>query len=338
MGSRPFMICCAAEALLTVALALFAADINLHDRLQPVAGLNTRGFRGPLRLTPRTAGQHRLLIVGDASTFGFGVALDQSLPSYVGSLLTVRAGRTVDKYSMQVINAAAPPDGAYAMRYAVRDFAAFEPDLVLVDGGYDGLCRSCPANRSVMRHRSAIFRATGYWPIVPQYLEEKGVELRERSSAAAQALGRVVSAAGRLAYWVDGVPVPAAARATDEGIAGPDGRVEVAADPSCGSRWAEYCGAVAGAVDEALAQPWVRYVVVMTPPYLSEVHREQQRAMASMVAARYGAMARVRYLDAGEAVDLKDPAMTLGGGIRSARGNQDLGGQIVIGLLPLVQD
>jgi hypothetical protein len=341
---RPIVWAIAFEAVVTLALIVVAVDVNLHDRLEGVAGQNTRGYRGALRLTAPGGGQHRLLMVGDASTFGFGVSLDESLPSYLRYRLWVRGRRTDDKYSVQMINAAAVPDAAYALRYAIRDYARFRPDIVIIDGGYDGFCEGCAPNRSVSRHRSAIFRSTGYWPIVPQYLEERGTMLEARSSYPARFLGVTLAVAGRTAAALDEAAVfgrralSAEGPERRDGIVGADGRVELPREPSCGPRWSEYCGAIAAAVDEALAHPATRHVVVMTPPYLSDRHREQQRVMAAMIAARFGASPLVSYLDAGDAIDLRDPTLALGGGIRTMRGNQELGEQILGRLLPLVTE
>jgi len=320
-ASRGLAAALAAEALVGALFGAVMIDVKLHDRLLPFGGVNMRGYRGPLRVSDRRPGEHRFLMVGDASAFGFGVAMEESFPSYLARTLWIRGGHTTDLYSVTMINAAAVPDGAYAFRYTVRDFARFHPDIAVIHGGYDGLCDGCPANRAVWRRQSAVYRTTGYWPILPQYLEEKGAALREDPSRVRAGAGHVLWTLGAVTHALDRVSGPVD---------------PVATDASCGSRWAEYCGAIAAAVDEALR--YAATVVVMTPPYASDVHRDQQRTLASMIERRYGADRRVRYIDAGDAVDLQDRSLTLGDHLLSARGNKTLADKVVPQLLPLVTE
>jgi hypothetical protein len=179
----------------------------------------------------------------------------------------------------------------------------------MIDAGYDGLCDACPEDRRVWRHQSALFRGAGYMPMLPVSLQEKSAVLARRPSAAARFAGRVAAAAGRAATAID--------------RARPDAEPPAAVrDLGCGARWAAYCTSIQAAVTAGLSR--AKGVVVVTPPYLSDRHRDQQAVLAAMLQREFGAGGRVVYLDRGGAVDLDDPDLSFDGLHLTARGNQRL--------------
>ena len=193
-------------------------------------------------------------------------------------------------------------------------------------------------NNQVYRHQSAIFRATGYLPIMPivpladwlrvRDLSKRGdrvvfkPNLADRSSSeAAQAALRVSAALERQLDKL--VPEATPQSALTQG--------------TCGERWDYYCGCVQRAVDYALRQG--KDVFVVSEPYaikaslagpaghLAEgwkVHIEQQQTLANMLKVRYGHEKRVHYINMGPAVDLADPNMCYDGLHLTAAGNRQL--------------
>jgi lysophospholipase L1-like esterase len=308
----------ALRRLLVLELVTFAlvgiviVDLHLHRRFEEVAGVNVRGYRGALQ-PYRAPTERRLLLVGDSTAFGYGVAWTESFAEYLAKRLTVERNRSVRRGVVRIINAAWLSDGAYALRYAVRDFARLAPDIVLVDAGYDALCEGCAGGRHVWRRESAVFRATGYMPMLPLYLREKELLLAHGSSPGRRAAARV--------YAVAALAVSAADRTTVPPLA------DVRGDGACGPRWSDYCDSIHGTVADALQH--AKGVIVMTPPYVSDVHHDQQRAMAAMLEREFGADPRVVYLNQGHAVALSDPARTFDGVHLTALGNQELAESLV---------
>ena len=75
-------------------------------------------------------------------------------------------------------------------------------------------------------------------------------------------------------------------------------------DADCG-RWSQDRGAIQDAVEHALAHH--QQAIVMTQPFISDLHVEQQRALAGMLLRRFSGDARVRYVNLGRLLDVHDP-------------------------------
>jgi lysophospholipase L1-like esterase len=313
MSVRALLVALAVEVLAFGVFGIVIVDLRLHSRFERVAGVNVEGYRGPL-LPRRRRDERRLLLVGDSTAFGYGVAWTESFGFYLRNRLDVERNRVRPDSVVTMINAATISDGAHAVPYAVRDFRFVAPDVVVVDAGYDALCDGCAENRRVSRHQSALFVHFGYMPMLPQSLREKGAVLAHDPSPVRRAIGRLSGSVSRAAAAID--------RPSHGGEA--PGSVR---DVGCPPQWTAFCGAIHDAVADALS--FARAVVVVTPPYLSERHREQQRAMAAMLQREFAGDNRVLYLDEGSAVDLHDPAMSFDGVHLTARGNQRLAESLV---------
>jgi len=68
----------------------------------------------------------------------------------------------------------------------------------------------------------------------------------------------------------------------------------------CHGQWAHYCASVKNAVQFAIDHR--KKVLVVTQPYLNDLHREQQRELRTMLASRFGANPDVGYVDLGSAI------------------------------------
>jgi hypothetical protein len=107
------------------------------------------------------------------------------------------------------------------------------------------------------------------------------------------------------------------------------GPVVNGASTGCKPPWQMYCESTMHAVD------FVRHrgvqVIVATQPYeqiqrqttadFAARHREQQSELAAMLGRRYGGDPHVRYVNLGESVDLRDPALSFDGMHLTAAGN-----------------
>src|SRR6478736_1227061 len=68
------------------AAVLLAADIRLHHRLERSAGVNIWGYRGPI-VRAKQRGEHRLVVLGGSTAFGYGVDWDQAFPAQLEDAL-----------------------------------------------------------------------------------------------------------------------------------------------------------------------------------------------------------------------------------------------------------
>jgi len=258
------------------------------------------------------------------------VSSDQTIPTYLEPLLQAARQQT----PVSVVNLGWNSEGAYSFAFTLTDYDYLEYDAAILYSGYNDWM----LNNQVYRHQSAIFRATGYLPMLPlvpladwlrvRDLSKRGDQvvfkpnLADRSSSeAAQTALRITQAVERqLGKLVpDSTPASAIAPGT------------------CGERWDYYCGSVRRAADYALSQN--KQVFVVSEPYATratrggpagrivegwQFHVEQQRVLADMLRVVYRDDARVHYVNMGKAVDLADPALCYDGVHLTAAGNRQL--------------
>jgi lysophospholipase L1-like esterase len=63
-------------------------------------------------------------------------------------------------------------------------------------------------------------------------------------------------------------------------------------------------------------------VLIVTEPYISDDHVEQQFELARVLKSRFAAEPRLRYVNLGDAVDLRDPALCWDGMHLTEEGNR----------------
>ena len=153
------------------------------------------------------------------------------------------------------------------------------------------------------RHASMVFRAVGYLPVLTDVL-------------------------GRRRPWDD---------ATRGAIVDPLLRDEAtsSADVSCGAASWALCTAIGETVAWAVARHMA--VVVVTPPYITRRHEAQQESIASMVAERFRGQTRVRVVNMGRAIDLRDRAQSFDGIHPTPLGNQTIGQNLIEPTFQLLQ-
>ena len=151
-------------------LLLLIADLFVHYRAERSAGLNRWGYRGPVasskkqrRAARRHAGrQHGVRLRRAVGSIDSGAAREQ-----------LNASRP-----FSVVNLGFNNEGAYSFVPTLRDFEYLDYDIVVLYEGYNDMPGDEGPNTSVFRHNSAVYRLTGYFPILPLYLDEKAMMLR----------------------------------------------------------------------------------------------------------------------------------------------------------------
>lgn len=281
------------------AVALLLADMAWHRRVAERDGINRWGYRGPIarRHQPR---ENRLVVVGGSAAFGYGRPLDETFPAYLQRNLQQRWRVGFRGIPVTVINLAAVPDDAATFEQTLRDYTDLDYDMVCLYDGYNSL--ESTLDEHSWRRRSAVFRHTGYLPLVPMALA--GEPTIGRPRAAISATGTVLAAAS-------------------------------AADSICGPKWDRYCRVMNDAVRYVLQSG--RTAIVVTPPLASPMHGEQQRALAADLRARYGRDPRFHYLDLGSAVDLRDRDLSFDGVHLTAGGNDRIADELTGPVLQLLQ-
>lgn len=282
----------------------FAADLYAHSRVERSAGLNRHGYRGPV-LGSKPAGETRIVMLGGSTVFGFDMEIEDTLPAQLDREL-----RTLQPHA-RVINLGFHQEGAISFVPTLRSYRFLDYDIVVLYEGYNDILGDAAPNNVQRRHSSPVFRAIGYYPVLPQVLREKAGFLRtgdgptfrpglanrtsasamEASSAIADALGR------QLDRLIDPVEVGAHS------------------GPGCGAPWSHYCNSVASAV--RLAREWGKLVLVVGQPRFAygeaERHASQQKALADMMARDFGSDRGVAYVDLFDAVKLDDGSATFDG-------------------------
>lgn len=306
----------------TLAL-LLAADLAVHYRAERSAGLNRYGYRGPV-VGRKRAGELRVAMVGGSTAFGYGVAPDESIPAQLERRLRERLARPVS-----VLNLAYNNEGAYSFVPNLQDFAYLDYDAIVLYEGYNDLAGDENVNHFVYRRNSAIFRLTGYLPILPIYLEEKAKMLRfgndlnaayddsrrkkgepaavvfrpglaKRTSAAA--LETVVAMTSAL----DG---QLSATATEP----PPAMKEANSTLGCTFPYVTYCESVAAAI--RYGRTLGKGVVVASQPLLQgdrthDLHAKQVAMLGAMIERNFSQDPQVVFADSSHLVDLKSVDVT----------------------------
>jgi hypothetical protein len=324
----------AAVAILlsSVATVAFVAtvDLYLHARYARTGGYNIWGYRGPT-VGAKQPGERRLVMLGGSVAFGYGVASDETIPANLEPLLQSARPRT----PVTVVNLGWQSEGAYSFLFTLKDYDYLRPDAAILYSGYNDWLH----NTQVFRHQSAVFRVTGYLPIVP--IIPLADWLRIRDLSATRDFNRVVFKPN-IADRSSSEAAQTALRITQAvdrqlGKLVPEGESAVIPPGTCGERWDYYCGSVRRAVDYALSEN--QQVFVVTEPYATratvggtaglvvsgwQFHVEQQRILSDMLAIAYKSEPRLHYVNMGPAVDLADPALCYDGVHLTAKGNRQL--------------
>ena len=319
-------------AVLAVVLptsAVIAADLLLHQTRYAV---NIWGYRGPVA-GPKQPHEWRLAVLGESTAFGYGVSWNEAFPAYLQSHLNRDAPAN---RRATVVNLAYNNEGAHSYKFTLQDYAYLDYDAVLFYSGYNDLGG---ANTSVFRHDSAVFRLTGYMPLLPVVFHEKAAAIKNRwapgatEGAAKTEFDPHISERATVAALEKALQI---SRSLEAQLGQPpreervDGNTRDGAP--CGWRWAHYCGGMYQAVKLALDRG--KRVLVVTQPYYNAEHEEQQRRLHAFLLDRFGGNPRLRLANLGDVVDLRDPALCYDGLHLTPAGNQ----RVAEALVPHVRD
>lgn len=314
IARKKFVFALLASVLVLTAgvVTTLGLDLYLHHRAERSAGLNRWGYRGPV-VPKKQAGEVRVVMLGGSTVFGYGVRSDESIPA----LLERQLNQSHPARKWTVVNLGYNTEGAYAFLPNLEHFAYLDYDLVILYEGYNDLLGDQSPNLVTVRQQSPVFRATGYFPILPLWLKEKALMLRTGSVAAgydkadARTTFQPNIADRASATALDAAAVVASSLERQFRHASPESQnlPHQVSPLGCPGPWAHYCESVHRAIQFATSRG-KRVLVVAQPNADAGVltrHASQQQALAQMVRDQNGAKAPVAYFAVGDRVDLLDP-------------------------------
>lgn len=331
----------ATAATLSAAAAaalLIAADVYLHWKYERTAAVNVWGYRGPV-VDRKAAGETRVVVLGGSAAFGYGGHWNEAFPYFLEERLNARGeGR------FSVVNLAFNNESAHSFRPTLEDYRYLDYDVAILYEGYNDLLER--TREDSFRRESAVFRLTGYLPILPMVLREKALALTHDgdvnrgyhpdSAYPVVFSPRLADRAAASALEAAADTVQALERQLGRLTRTPEDRAQAFDEDGCGERWLRYCDAVHEAVDFARRNGSL--VVVGTQPYISDLHVSQQSALKLMVQREFGHDPCVRHADMGEAIDLRDGALAYDGMHLTAEGNRRLADLFVAPVLRVLGD
>ena len=293
--------------------AVLAADVYLHHRVQNLAGVNVWGYRGPT-VGRKAPGEVRAVVLGGSTAFGYGLPWDEGFP-YFSSATCARVRAAAS--GMSVVNLGAPGQGAYGFLFDLIDYAYLRYNVAIFYEGYNDLgSRDLPEavpertgpNDLLWRRQSPVFRATGYFPILPLVFHEKAMALRSGGELDAAYRGRARFTPGlatrATASALDAAAAVAERVGTQLGrLSGNPDRLDAASTGDV-ETWRHYVSCVIRAVEYARRHD-VK-VIVVSQPYGSDTHVRQQRALAAALGDRFGADPGVDYVNLGSLLNIRD--------------------------------
>lgn len=337
MSRRKFALFGAA-AVAASAVVMFAGllglDLYAHHRADRSAGLNRWGYRGPI-VGRKQPGEVRVAMLGGSTVFGYGGLWNEAIPA----LLETELRATHAERRWTGLNLGYNTEGAWAFLPNLEDFSRLDYDIVILYEGYNDLLGDQAPNHVLARRRSPVFRATGYFPILPLVLREKAMSLRTGGHLEAEygvqpGAPRTMFRPG-LATHSSAIALDAAAGVAEfvgrqfSRVGAADGASSITGDLECVPPWLEYCESVSRAV--VATQPR------MVDPELRARHQSQQRALADGLAREFATEPGVVYVDLSDTVDLTDGNLAFDLMHLGANGNRVIAkalAGIVAGLAP----
>ena len=331
-------LCVSLFVTAALCIALLAGDVYLHHRHEMNAGLNIWGYRGPV-LDTKQDGERRIAVVGGSTAFGYGVAWPEAIPALLEQKLNEVEP---DGTTYTAVNLAYNSEGAYAFKYTLRDYAYLDYDLAILYTGYNDLNTGRrDGNRQVFRHESPVFTLTGYMPIFPVIFSEKAMVLRYGGDLEAAYRNEKTVFTPNPGDRISATALETAVRVT-KSLERQLGRLTTT-DPlnsavttaTCHVDWEFYCEQVTLAVDQVLADG--KRVLVVTQPYMTDKHVEQQANLVAMLNRSYGNNRNVRHVNLGEVLSIDDPTYVWDGMHLTAAGNDVVAARLVEPVLSMLR-
>jgi hypothetical protein len=201
----------AAQAGVFALLGAEALDLYSHRKLVQMGGVNVWGYRGPVAHAKRPR-EVRIALVGGTRAYGWGmVASATTAPAIYTRMQLVMDRPGTDPPPLVVLNLGRPGGMAADYPVTIEHYASLQPDYICL---YDDLGAPdiVPEWSS-----SGVFALTGYMPMLPLVLGEKGRLLRSGTlmqhsagglvsdgpSVASRAAGFVLETAGTVLMAAD---------------------------------------------------------------------------------------------------------------------------------------
>lgn len=272
----PLKLALASEAAALGLMLLIVADQVAHKRVQAMAGVNSWGYRG-LVMPTKATGEIRIAVVGGDHGFGWGVAPKETTTAYLRGVVERRlaAGGVSTTTTAMNLSALGLPAPAYADRIA--HYAYLAPDVICL---YIDLTDR-DEGATLPPSDSAIAALTGYVPMLPLLLRDKGQAMTMAGNgaggSAVGALGGMMRRADRSLYsWVPrSVPLPvtrreALDRAVDAALSSARAVVTVVPMPVGAPEWPAHREAIELFTMRAATEPRLRNVDLSAVDRLSD--------------------------------------------------------------------
>ena len=269
--------------------------------------MNVWGYRGPA-VGKKLPGEKRIAMLGGSTTWGFGLSQGQDVPAQLQQMLShdQNAGAT----TIKVLNLGFNSEGAYSFTQTLNDYDYLDADVVIFYSGYNDL--NAP-NYFNFRHRSPLFGWTGYLPLLPALTVDKlTVWNRQR-------LGEKQT----VVFTPPSTDRPNDAARLTEQLKKMDSTAAANERPpaqACSPQWQFYCERIVAASELVLAKG--KRVLIVGEPYINDYHVDQQSELERMLKFRFAGEPRLRYLNLGRVVDLRDPSLCWDGMHLSVEGNR----------------
>ena len=156
----------AANAIALAGIAVVMADLALHRRAQAASGINKWGYRGPVA-PHKYQDETRIVVLGGTWTYAPDLKWDDTFAGALPRFLTQTWRSNHTRRPVSVVNLAAAGDSALAYADTLADYAYLQPDIAVIVAEPS---ESPDAPVQNWRRQSALFRVTGYYPLIPAAL------------------------------------------------------------------------------------------------------------------------------------------------------------------------
>jgi len=207
----------------------------------------------------------------------------------------------------------------------LTDYDYLDIDLVVLYSGYNDL--GAP-NYYNFRHRSPIFAATGYLPLLPSLTVDKLMVWKRNLMGEND---RVVFSPPHLDQENDSSRLR-------EQLGTLTGKASEDAQPgtvSCSPEWKFYCDRISEAADLAFGKG--KRVLIVGEPYLSDRHVAQQHDLENFLNHRYAGQSQLRYVDLGPTIDLQDQSLCWDGMHLTEEGNRRVAAALLKPVLEMLR-
>jgi len=242
--------------------------------------------------------------LGGSTTWGFGLRAGQDFPAQLQRLITA------SNEKINVLNLGSNGEGAYSFTQTLTDYDYLDLDLVVLYSGYNDL--DAP-NYYNFRHRSPVFAATGYLPLLPSLTVDKLTVWKQK----------LMGENDQPVFSPPHLDQDNDLSRLREQLGTLTGKAPQDTKPGsvmCSPEWQFYCDRISAAVDLALGKG--KRVLIVGEPYITDPHVAQQHDLDGFLNHRYAGRSQLRYVDLGRTVDLRDQSLCWDGMHLTEEGNR----------------